>query len=407
MKRLVVVLAVLIVFGWPCVKNLYSKGGIQGGIGYSLSDSGDLDGNQIGKEEILAFEEVSGSRMLFSNEGIAFMLGDVNGDGKEDAPSNVDAIHVEPEVASKLPCALFFSTTSNGCGLKDGDVVRFLETGGADIYLPESYFVNITGASDGNVDVDAFSVAPTGHIYFSFAENEDSTILSGSQPNVIADGDILCLPPGGSVHIAYTEDKVSDMISNALGKSYKAVDVQGLCYDPAAGFLLFTVQSPTAHDASVFSDEADGTLVPGYDEASLGFSNGVEMDGLSVLPSLHDMPSLEIDPRYPVSGDAIEITISGPFPSEPYLLLFSGEVTSSPVQPFLGGFGSLLLDMNHPYFIACILGLSNLSGICDAQGNGTFQTTLPPYASPFDIHLQVVEPVAEVYSHPMTLEMNQ
>jgi hypothetical protein len=378
-----------------------------GPVGFSLTGDGDLGGKTVMKEEVLHFSQGEAARLLFSKVGFAFMIGDLDGNGLEDLPGNVNAFHVEPTASGPLPSSIFFSFSTDCCGMKDGDVIRFQDTGGLSVHLTEAHFATITGATDGNVDVDAFLLSPGGQTYFSFADNEDSTLLSGSQPGVIGDGAILRVDASGIASILYTEDDVSAMVSNALGKTYKAGDVLGLTVDPASSALLFTVQSPTDHDATIFSDMNGGMVVQGYDEASLGFSNQVEIDGLSLLPVMDDLPALEIEPRYPAQGDTITFTLSGGTPNEPFCLLISGGTVTSLVPPFLGGFGVILLDMTHPYFMAGFQGISNLSAYCNAKGTGMFQTTLPMYPAPLDIHIQAMVPLDRIFSHPITMEMNQ
>ena len=83
----------------------------------------------------------------------------------------------------------------------------------------------------------------------------------------------------------------------SAGETLKIGDVLGLAYDAVNTALLFTVQSPSAYDATVFSDVNGGTLVPGFGEVSLGFANAVELDALSLLPNFKDMPSMTMEPR--------------------------------------------------------------------------------------------------------------
>ncbi len=407
MKKPLFVLAVVLLFGWNASEDILAGSGGNHPIGFSLTDNEDLSGKAIGKEEIVTYEEGSGTRLLFSNEGFAFMIGDNNGDGIEEIPSDIDAFHVELIPGSSLPSAMFFSTKTSCIGVHDGDLFRFHETGGIELYMDEPYFVTVSGASDGNVDVNAFTRSSSGQIYFSFADDENSSLLSGSQPGIVKDGCIICINTQGTASVLYTEDMVSDMVSNALGKQYSIIDVQGLSYDDANEQLLFSVQSPTSHDGSVFSDQGGGTLLAGYDEASFGFSGEVEIDALSLLPVLFDMRSIEIEPRYPRKTDMIIITVSGGVSGEPYHLFVSGDITSSVLPPFYGGFGSFLLDMSHPYFSIGLNLLPYLTGVYNSEGTGEFITTMPSDPSLIDFRIQAVDPVSRVFSHPFTLEFNQ
>lgn len=383
--------------------------GVGGGhIGFSLSGSGELPGGlTVSREEILDFGELTGTRPLFPNEALAFLFGDITGNGLEDAPDNIDALHVTVEPRRVLPSALYLSTVKDELGLKDGDVFRFGGTGGIEPFLLESYFIDLTEASDGNVDIDAFSMGPSGEYYFSFADNEDSTLLSGSEPGVVKDGDILMVDGSGAVSVLYTEEQVSDMVSLALGDSFKIGDVLGLAYDAQNQCLLFTVQSPTAHDASVFSDANGGLLVPGYDETALGFLNGVELDALALLPVFQDMPSMKIEPRYPAQGDVINLTLTGGAFNSVFFLLISGAKTTLPKPYYGGGFGPLLLDTTHPYFLEFITQLPFLMGYFNGAGTGVYTYTMPVDPTVMDFHVQATDPLEHVYSNPLTVEFNQ
>jgi len=376
-------------------------------IAFSLSGSGDLASYQVSKEEILIHDKTAGTRLLFSNEGIAFLTGDLNKNGIEDFPGNINALHFNPSNGNPDPSDILFSASTNCCGVKDGDVVSFCEPEGLSVFMSESYFVTATGATDGNVDVDAFTIAPSGWIYFSFADNEKSSILSGSQPGVILDGAIIALNPAGGASIFYTEEDVSALVSHALGANISAGDLMGLTFDPTDNCLLFSVQSPSSHDASVFSDANQGEVVPDHDESLLGFASQVEMDALSLLPVFEDVRSLQIDPRYPASGDTIAITINGGAPFGIFFLLISGAKSTALPGPFYNGFGSILLDMNHSFFISGLMGIVGLSGQLDVNGVGTIIKTLPVDPYMLDFHIQAFEPLNRALSHPMTLEMNQ
>jgi hypothetical protein len=133
----------------------------------------------------------------------------------------------------------------------------------------------------------------------------------------------------------------------------------------------------------------------------------VELDALTLLPSYGDMSSMEIEPRYPAQGDLITITLHGGTPSDPFYLLVSGDRASMLIPPFFGGFGAIMLDRDHPFFMAGLYGIMNLGGTMDPSGRGTYSTTLPMDPIVVDFHLQAWEPGAPLLSHPLTMEMNQ
>lgn len=376
-------------------------------IAYSLTGTGDLNGKPISKELVVTYDETWGSRVLFSNEALACFMGDVDGDGLEDPPDNIDALHIEYGTSPEHLTQLFLSLSKDECGMKDGDVFTFNGSGGIVPFLAEQDLIDLTGALDGNVDVDAFTRSPDGVIYFSFAENEDSSVLPAGQPGEIKDGDILRLATDNTLTVFYTEDEVKQIASTAAGSSVSTGDVLGLAFDTAYSCLLFSVQSPSQYDATVFSDMDGGTLVPGFDEAALGYDNAVEFDALSIVPVFNDMPCIELEPRYPQQGDAITLTLSRGTPGHPFFLLLSGALAATTNPPYAGGFGSLPLDVTHAFYMTYITQCSHLAGTFDASGTGAFGHTIPADPMVIDVFIQAVDPISRVYSHPITLELNQ
>lgn len=404
MRKTVPVLAWVVTIGWFGMQSLFPQSVEGDHIGFSLSGPGDLGGIVHQRGAVLCYGENEGTRLLFSEAGIAFMVGDVDGDGLEDLLENIDALHVAD---AAVPGAFHFSTAKDGAGVLDGDLFRFHETGGVDLYLSEADIVALVGSVDGNVDVDAFTLTPSGDRYFSFADKEESTLLSGSQPGVVEDGDILLWDAQGLVKVLHTEAEVSQMISNATGQNLKAGDVLGLSWDSKLGCLLFTVQSPSDHDASVFSTASGGSLVAGYDEASLGFNNTVEIDALSVLPTGSDLPALDIEPRRPAQGDSVSITVSKGVPAEAFYLFLSSARAGTVQPPYLGGFRYFALERNDPYFLLGVAQLPALTGAYNLDGIGEFYYTMPMDPTVVDIHIQAVDPNTWVFSHPVTMEYNQ
>ncbi|CAN0303964.1 unnamed protein product, partial [Ectocarpus fasciculatus] len=139
---------------------------------------------------------------------------------------------------------LLVSFASDGGGFKDGDVLE-LRASGAQVLYPETFFVIIAEVEDDNVDIDGFHRAADGTIFFSFNEDEDSSLLSGDQAGVVRDGAILRFVQGDTAaSVLYTEDEVSLMVSQALGSNVAIGDVKGLSQGPD-GSVVFSVQSPS------------------------------------------------------------------------------------------------------------------------------------------------------------------
>ncbi|MGQ0553931.1 MAG: hypothetical protein ACT4PU_12025 [Planctomycetota bacterium] len=335
----------------------------------------------------LAYRSASdgGGRVLWPTETLALLAGD--GQGSKPfhwLPGDIDAIH---DLGGRDIAAhgLIFSLTADENGFKDGDVLT-PGPGGLQIYLAEGDLVAACGASDGNVDLDALHVDPDGTWLFSFADNENSAFLSGDDAGVIKDGDVLVWNVGQSqAQMHFTENQVSALVTQALGVSTAIGDTMSLARHPLTGAVLFTVQSPSAHDASVFTAENGGALELGFDEASWGFGAGAELDALSVAE--WRFPVLRVSDYLPAAGESVVCTLRGGQPGVPYALLASLDLAAPSLVA--SGWGGFVLSNDGLLTFTWSNAASFLLG-ADGLGSAALTMFVPAALPPVDVVLQLV-----------------
>ena len=298
---------------------------------------------------------------------------------------------------------LSFSIPADQAGFKDGDVLAF-GPGGIQVSIPEATLVTVTGASDNNVDLDALQIDAGGVVYFSFADNENSTFLSGDVAGQIKDGDVMKWIPGDAqASMVYTESQIDTMVSHALGATVLTTDTSGLARDPVTKALLFSVLSPTANDATVFTEAGGGAILTGQAEADFGFTVGPEIDGLAVAAS--KFPALTVNMGNPPAGAALTFTVRGAQPNVPHFVLAA--LGMNPSGFGLTGWGSFALAND------LLLGLTAQTAsfyiaMPDLSGTGTLLSVVPPSMPPVDVVLQAVAPgAASKASNPVVLELLQ
>jgi hypothetical protein len=244
------------------------------------------------------------------------------------------------------------------------------------------------GILDGNADVDALHLDAGGRLWLSFAETEDSSVLSTDSPSLITDGSILFFDPATqSVGVAYTEAEVDQMVSTALGSSSTILDVFGLSQN-AQGELYFCVQSPSAHDASIFSEVGGGTLVMA--ESGFGFSNAIELNAVDVRQTTPSHLVASVSPYQIPAGTVAQIDLYGGAVLQDFVLLLSWSKGDRDLFPG-PGFGGLALSVSDPLLLIS-LSVSWLRGTTDAGGQASI--SLPPaplgvatllYGQPYDL----------------------
>ncbi|MHC5211642.1 MAG: hypothetical protein ACYTG2_13060 [Planctomycetota bacterium] len=369
----------------------------------SLTSDDALPGGTVLDQELVFHAPGATAHVAWPTATLALLAGDADGAQLLHTILNdVDAVHLSsggPTAAD----ALYVSMPVDQAGFKDGDVLRFGPSG-LEAYFEETDFVLITGASDGNIDVDAFHEEPDGTIVFSFADNEDSLALSGDDPGVIKDGDVLSWNPSDPLAtILYTESEISAMVSAALGASTSTTDTTGLARNPASGEMLFSVLSPTPEDASVFTTANGGARLAGHEEASFGFTGSPELDGLSV--ATWRFPSLTASNMLPAAGESVTFKLSDAEPNRPYVVLAA--LSNGTIGLPSAGWGGFVLHQD-PLLVMTWSSASAFLVVPDGAGQGELDTTVPSGLSAIDVVVQAVAPGAlPDVSNPMVLELLQ
>jgi hypothetical protein len=231
-------------------------------------------------EELLRFERGDeAARLWLPVDAWNALLGDADRDGQFDAPAGVDGLAWAPRGAG-LPSLLdfWFTTDSDFQNWKDGDVLRVGPSGAIEIVIAEDTLRVALGTASA-FDLDALARDPDGRLYFSLRDG-----LSVSVLGAIEDGDVLLYDPlGGGVSRPWVEADLQAWVDVAVPGAGAIGDVKSLAFDPDTDALLFTVQSPTAHDATVFSSERGGSIFEGFEEPDFGFLQSTELDALEAL----------------------------------------------------------------------------------------------------------------------------
>jgi len=354
----------------------------------SLSADDTLPSGAVRDEDLVLQSPGAVAHVAWPSETLSLLAGD-GSTGNWPVFTDIDAVS---DMGGKTADeGLYISLSTNEAGFLDGDILR---GGGGkfSVWLPEAAFTAATGATDDNVDVDAFQLDADGTILFSFGDNEESAFLSGDGSGTIKDGDILILPPGAATaSILFTETDVSAMVTLALGSSstITTTDTLSLARDPLTGAVLFTVQSPTGDDASVFSTAGGGSLVPGHAEADFGFVGAPEIDALSVAVSR--FPATTVSAPNPPAGGSVTVMLADGEPGVPHLVLASLGLTTP--KPLLMGWGGFVLAHDSLLNVCWGQALS-LSIVPGATGLGSLVASLPVGLPPTDVVIQVVAPPA-------------
>lgn len=368
----------------------------------SLTADDALAAEAVRDQDLVRHAPGAGAYVQWPSETLSLLAGDGGGSQALHLVfTDIDAI----DDGGALPAGdgLRFSIANDQAGFKDGDVLAF-DASGVVVFLAEAKLIEVTGASDGNVDLDALQIDPGGTILFSFADNENSSLLSGDVANQIKDGDVLSWMPGlPSAIIVYTEKQIDTMVTHALGATSTTTDTSSLARDPNTGDLLFTVLSPTANDASVFTEANGGTLVAGHAEADFGFTGAPEIDALSVAAS--SFPALTTSSGNPGAGAQLTFTLRGAQPNAPHVILSSLGMHAGGLP--LNGWGRFVLNDD------LLLGLtwstaSFYIAMPNGAGTGSLLSVVPPALPAVDVVLQAVRPGAGAQaSNPLVLELLQ
>lgn len=364
----------------------------------SLVADDTLSGEPARDDDVIAHPPGGSAYVLWPRETLSLLAGPGSG-GKQIELGDIDALHDRGgPLASD---GLLFSLVSDQSGVLDGDIVGF-GASGLEVFLAESAFVAAAGATDGNVDVDAFHLDPDGTILFSFAENEASSFLSGDQAGIVGDGDVLLWPAGSpSAQVLYTESQIDAFVAAALGGSASTGDTKGVARDPTTGEVLFVVQAPSDHDGSVFSTAGGGVLLAGHAEADFQFAGDVEFDALT-LPAAR-WPALTISTCCPQPGEQLQATLRNAEPGAIQVFLLS--LAAGPPLLATDGWGGLVTADD----LLFAKSLATLHAVAaDPLGEAQYVLVVPDGLLPLDVVLQVVSLGApHEAGNPVVIEVAQ
>lgn len=371
----------------------------------SLSGDDTLPGGAVRDQDLVRHAPGVPAFVAWPSETLTLLAG-AGGSGTWPVFGDIDAVH--DAGGATADAGLYLSLGSDEAGFKDGDVFR----GGAGAYAvfrTEAEFIAAAGASDGNVDVDAFHLDPDGTILFSFADNEASAFLSGDDPGVVKDGDVLAWPAGAATaFVLLTEAQVSQLVTTALASpsALATTDTTALARDPQTGDVLFAVQSPTANDATVFTTALGGSILEGHAEPDFGFSGSPELDALSIAGSV--FPVASVSTPNPAAGSSFELRLAGAVPGSPHILLAALGLDAP--QPQLSGWGGFVLAQD-ALLDTCWTLTNVLLVVPGSDGSGTYSAAVPAGLPPVDVVLQVVAPAAAGQpasgSNPLLIELAQ
>lgn len=395
------VAALALVFGSSAAADVVPQ------IVVSTSDAATLPGlGGADDEELLVVAPGQVPRKFLNDQTLALYFGDRDGNGVIDEPNDVDALELVGVAAgTPVVAGVYFSLLTDQSGIKDGDVLRF-DPGdvvdGLEIAYSEQSLVAAIGAVDGNIDVDALAFGADGSLWFSLAEDE----ATGPSSVIVQDEAIWQWAPGAAAAaVAVDGVQIEAWLATALGTATAAGDVMSIEF--AGSDLLFTVQSPSLNDATVFSSAAGGSIYAGAAESTLGFGNNIEVDALA-LNAGPVFPCLDLDTALAAEGTPVAAALAGLTPGQPFVALIALSLKpAGGLGPF-AGFGAIALDPADALFIGGILNAPALAGLADAAGRGGFGGNAPLAGlAAYDLGIQVLDLGSGRVSNPVLLEVNQ
>jgi len=235
-------------------------------------------------------------------------MGDSNADGVFDLPDGIDAVTYLPSVGTQAPSIfdLAFSSDRDFLGFQDGDILHLSRNGGMQVLHSETELEAVLLPSSGSLDIDALAFVSASVYRFSLKDGLVGTVLGD-----LSDGDVLEWDiSAGSISLIATEAEVQAWVTNATGSASAIGDVKALSFHPVTGEMLFTVQSPSSIDATVFAADQNGTILVGWEEDDWGFQISTEIDALSFIPAELEQPViLSTDVNYLHPGESFQLRV--------------------------------------------------------------------------------------------------
>lgn len=354
---------------------------------------------------IVQQEGSPGAGVYWSSQSWMFQLRDGDADGWLDTPPGVDALTpaVRPAGQQFTPMDMAFSLDGNYQSFLDGDLICMDPQGGLQLVIAEQEFMSAIQLQSGSFDLDAICLRGQS-IWFSVKDSLQSGLFG-----TIDDGDILHYDlASGVVTRLYTEADVQAMVDQANGSSSAIGDVKALSIYPPTGELVFTVQAPSAHDASVFGTDQGGRLLTGWTESDWAFQEATELDALAFLPvEVQQPPVLATDLPYVDQNSTVKIKIRHGSPQGVAKGLFAYRRGFDDSLGYLGT-GAVFLDQfDHAYQRQMTQGWLHSTPL-DASGSGDFDWdtgSLPPQYSHMDFLIQALDLASQRLSNPIVLRL--
>jgi len=351
-------------------------------------------------------ESRPGSQLYWPSSAWFYQLGDQGSDSLLDLPPGIDALsyRMESKGHPVRPRDFLFSTDSNYAGFLDGDVLRMREGKGLELVLAEDDFVAALGVQSGSFDLDALT-GDSNLVIFSVKDDLQTSLLGQ-----VRDGDVLIYDvAAGAVYPLYTEDDIQDLVDQADPLAGPIGDLRSLSNYPATGELVFTVQAPTANDATVYGDGAGagGRLLPLWSEADWGFQVESELDALTfVIGPLQDSPVLRVDVPYASPGQSIKLKLAHATPLGRAKGIFTrrrGYEVST-----WGGIGVNYLHQDNAVYQRQWLGGWMHATAIDASGSADFDWKAPdlPVGRDYvDHYFQILDLETQALSNPIVVRV--
>lgn len=346
-----------------------------------------------------------GAAVWLSQHGLMALLGDLDGDGLFEAPTDIDALAWRPRGGGLGPSPrdFLFSTVSSTPAYEDGDLLSFQGAQGLRIVIPEAEFLSVLQPASGSFDLDGAAFQGD-ELWFTVASDLTGTVLGD-----VEDGDVLVWDRvANTLRVAYRESDIQALVDQATGGSTGSIgDVLSLSFYPPTGELAFTIQSPSAYDATVFGDGNGGRILPGFQEADWDFQQATELDALAFVPGgLPQPPVMATDVPFYAQGVPVRFTGRHGTPGA----IVEGFVAGAPGWDDRPGegIGGFCLDQQDPFLLQqTALGHTHPRPF-DASGSATFDWTTPvlPSSLPWlDLYFQCYDHGGGGWSAPIVLRI--
>ena len=347
-----------------------------------------------------------GAKLYLGSQNLMALLGDLDGDGLFEAPSDIDALawsETDPAYGP-APIQFLFSTVSNVGPYFDGDLLRMVEGQGVQVVVPESEFVAALQPASGSFDLDAAAHPTPGEFWFSVNSDLTGTLLGD-----VLDGDVLIYDRAlGSVRRHYGEADIQLLVDQAMGGSATAIgDLTSLSFYPPTGEMAFTVQAPSSDDATVYGDGGGGRTLVGWSEVDWDFQDPAELDALAFVPGgIPQPPVFLTDVPFYAPGDAVRFKMRHGTPGSVAEGVRSLRTAYEP-KPH-DGVGFFFLDGTDPWLLRQLrLGQTGPT-LLDSSGSGNFDWVVPDLPAGMtlaDLYVQAYCPGGAGWAPPIALRI--